>query len=100
MGKNHTSTRRGKSLLAAFREQCAREGAPCWLCPRPIDYDAPSDDYRNDDRFQRDHFYPVSTHPHLEEDWDNFRPSHAKCNRDRSNKPPRPAIGNRSQAWV
>lgn len=107
MGKNHKSTRRMKSLRAKFREACAAQvnddgsvGAPCWLCPRPIDYDAAYDDWKNDWRFQLDHFYVVDDYPELQEDWDNFRASHAACNNRRSNKPPRPAIGNRSQSWV
>ena len=86
---------------AAFRAECAEEDAGCWLCgARHIDYDAPHTDYQNDDRFELDHFYPVSTHPELQHDPANFRPSAAGCNRDRGNGPPRPPLGIPSQAWT
>ena len=85
----------------AFRARCAEEGAACWTCGMAhIDYDAPHDDYSNDDRFELDHFYPVSTHEELQHDPSNFRPSAAGCNRARGNGPPRPGIGIPSQAWT
>ncbi len=37
--------------------------APCWICGLPVDYDAKWDDWTNDDRFQEDHYWPVSTSP-------------------------------------
>lgn len=62
-----------------------QRGDACWICGQPIDYEAAPDDYSNDDRFELDHYYPVSTHPHLQEDPANFRPAHAGCNRTRGN---------------
>lgn len=83
-----------------FKATCKAEGAACWLCGQNhIDYEAPHDDYKNDDRFQLDHFYPVSTHPELQHDPDNFRPSAAGCNRERSNGTPRPSLGILSRRW-
>lgn len=94
-------TRRFIKLRDEFREQCRDEQAACWLCGQAhIDYDAPHDDYANDDRFELDHFYPVSTHPELQEDPANFRPSAHGCNNARSNGPPRPGLGIPSQAWT
>lgn len=94
-------TRAFNELRAEFRAQCVEEDAPCWLCgQRNIDYPAPFDDYSNDDRFQLDHYWPVSTHPELQADPANFRASHAGCNRERGNKPPRPGLGIPSQVWV
>lgn len=94
-------TRAFNALRSAYREQSATTNAPCWLCGQQnIDYDAPYDDYSNDSRFQLDHYWPVSTHPELQEDPANFRPSHAGCNRERGNKAPRPGLGAPSQAWV
>lgn len=87
-------------LRTAFREQCARDNRPCWICGQPIDYDAPFDDYANDDRFQYDHYHPTSTHPELQEDPANGRASHAGCNRERGNKPPRPGLGIPSHTWT
>lgn len=80
------SSRRFKQLRTKFRQECETENHPCWLCSQPIDYDAAFDDYANDDRFELDHYYPVSTHPELEEDPANFRPSHAGCNNAKSNR--------------
>ncbi|MER7522620.1 hypothetical protein ABTZ44_07600 [Microbacterium oxydans] len=94
-------TRRFIKLRDEFREQCREEHAACWLCGQDhIDYDAPHDDYANDDRFELDHFYPVSTHEELQEDPANFRPSAHGCNNARSNGPPRPGLGIPSQAWT
>ncbi|WP_228407116.1 hypothetical protein [Leucobacter muris] len=94
-------TRRFIELRARFRAECAAEQAACWICGQDhIDYEAPFDDWENDDRFELDHFYPVSTHPHLQEDPANFRPSAHGCNNERSNGPPRPGLGILSQAWT
>jgi hypothetical protein len=94
-------TRRFIALREEFRDRCREEGAACWICGHDhIDYVAPFDDYSNDDRFQLDHFYPVSTHEELQEDPANFRPSAAGCNRERGNGPPRPSLGILSQAWT
>lgn len=83
-----------------FKAECKARNDPCWLCGmNHIDYDAPFDDYKNDDRFQLDHFFPVSTHPELQHDRTNFRPSAAGCNNERSNGDPRPALGIPSRRW-
>lgn len=89
-----------KAGRAEFRDKCRDNNRPCWICGQPIDYDARHDDYANDSRFQLDHRYPVSTHPEIQEDPANWEPSHAGCNRERSNRPPRPNLGTLSQAWV
>lgn len=95
------TTRQFVKDRAAFRAECKKTNAPCWLCgAQHIDYDAPHDDYDNDDRFELDHYYPVSTHPELQHDPANFRPSAHGCNNDRGNGPPRPGLGILSQAWT
>ena len=74
---------------AEYRAQCAEENLPCWICGMGhIDYEAPFDDYANDDRFE------------LQHDPSNFRPSAAGCNRTRGNGPPRPGLGILSRAWT
>lgn len=86
---------------AAFRAKCAEENAACWICGMShIDYTAAYNDYENGDRFELDHFYPVSTHPELQHDPSNFRPSAHDCNNERSNGAPRPGLGIPSQAWT
>ena len=82
-----------------FRAVCEAADAVCWLCTMPIDYQAPWNDWANDSRFQLDHYWPVSTHPELQEDPANAKASHAGCNRERGNKPPRPGLGIPSQVW-
>lgn len=107
MGKNHTSTRQGKKNKIEFRAECAAfinedgtKGAHCWICGMPIDYDAPWDDFKNDDRFQRDHVKPVSLYPEFEEDPTNWAPSHSGCNRERSNNSPRVGLAPPSRQWT
>ena len=83
-----------------FRDRCAAENACCWLCGMShIDYEAPYDDYKNDDRFQLDHVYPVSTHPEMQHDATNWRASAAGCNRERGNGDPHPPLGLLSRQW-
>ena len=99
-GGKRTSTRAGKKSRAEYRDRCAADNLPCWICGMEIDYDAPHDDYRNDERFQVDHFFPVSTHPELQDDPDNYRPSNAGCNRARSDGSPILDLGVPSRAWT
>lgn len=82
-----------------FKAQCKADNAPCWICGMAVDYEAPYDDYKNDERFELDHFYPVSTHPDLQHDPTNFRASDSGCNRERGNGDPRPPLGILSRQW-
>ncbi len=101
MADQRKTTRQFVIDRAAFRAECAETNAPCWLCGQHhIDYDAPHDDYSNGDRFELDHFYPVSTHPELQHDPANFRASAHDCNNARGNEPPRPGLGIPSQEWT
>lgn len=93
-------TRNMGKLRKEFRATCTQDNLPCWLCGMSIDYEAPFNDYSNNDRFELDHLYPVSTHPELQEDPAGFRPSHAGCNRERGNGDPTPELGILSRAWV
>lgn len=86
-----------QKLRATFRAASAAEDAPCWMDGQPIAYDEA--DGTTDDAFELDHYYPVSTHPHLEMDPANFRPSHRSCNRSRGNGTPQPPVDNLSRAW-
>lgn len=82
---SRTDSRRFKALRELYREECATNNATCWICGQTIDYTAAPNDYANNDRYQLDHYYPVSTHPELHEDPANFRPAHAGCNLARGN---------------
>lgn len=100
MATNHKSTRAMKKSRTDFRAQCEAEDAPCWMDGQPIDYTAPFDDWKNDNRFQLDHYYPVSTHPELQEDPTNYRASHAGCNSARGNGSPTAGLGTLSEQWT
>lgn len=93
-------TRSTQRLRQEFRATCAAANEPCWICGTAIDYAAPFNEWRNPDRFQLDHFYPVSTHPHLQEDPTNFRASHAGCNEARGNGTVTAGLGTLSRQWV
>lgn len=86
-----------QALREVFRAECVAADAPCWMDGQPIAYDEP--DGTTDDSFELDHYYPVSTHPHLEMDAGNFKPSHRQCNRSRGSGAPAPLINNPSRDW-
>ncbi|MGO3844445.1 HNH endonuclease [Agrococcus casei] len=85
-----------RALRAELRDVWTAQQAPCWVCAQPIDYLAPAHD---PEALDVDHVKPRSTHPHLELDRNNCRPSHVRCNRSRGNRPPRPAIGTVTEQW-
>lgn len=85
-------TRRQKRLAANLKAQ----RRDCWLCSLPIDYDLPPDD---DMAFSVDHVKPWSTHPELREDPGNLAAAHARCNKQRGNKPPPLGLGLLSRTW-
>jgi hypothetical protein len=100
MGKNHINTRRMHVVRKAFRDECEAKNAPCWICNQEIEYAAPHDDYKNDARFQLDHYHPASKRPDLYEVPSNFRPSHAGCNRVRGAEAPRAGLRPPSRDWI
>lgn len=74
-----------------------RAKANCWLCNMRIDYDAQPG--TTDDSHELDHYYPVSTHPQLQEDPANFRHAHRKCNQIRGNKTASGGLGDTVTDW-
>ena len=96
MSQHHHSTRADQKAYKAFKAECQAQDLPCWLCGQGIDYDLPKFD---EAAFERDHAHPVSTHPELEFDPGNWRPSHRRCNQVRGNNAPRPELGATSRAW-
>lgn len=92
------STRQFAKDKKRFREQCARDHAPCWICGQPIDYTvAPN---ATDDSFNLDHLIPVARDPSVQFDPAGFRASHASCNRERGAADPYRPIGQLSRAWA
>ena len=85
---------RWRAISTEFKHRCRALDAPCWICGQPINYDARP---QTPDAFEPDHYYPVSTHPHLAEDPANLRPSHSRCNRTRGNAAPLGEVWARSQ---
>ena len=102
---SRTNTR----LMKRLRENFYREGreldanpdtrpaANCWLCQQRIDYQAAPG--TTGDSHELDHFYPVSTHPELQEDSAGFRHSHRDCNNERGNRTPRGGLGEQPTNW-
>lgn len=84
----------GKQLDAS---EFTRHLANCWICGMRINYDVPANS--TPDSHNLDHFYPVSTHPEMQEDPANWRHSHAECNVGRGADAPLPGIGILSRAW-
>lgn len=77
------SGRPWKRLRKAFRDQCAKTNAPCWICNGahgPIRYDL-SD--RSKWGFNADHYIPwskLAENDPLRSDIRNLRPAHFHCN--------------------
>jgi len=66
------------------RTRLRRQGSPCWLCGKPIDYTLKTPDPGS---FELDHKLPRITHPELDMDPNNWAPSHRACNRAKSDGP-------------
>lgn len=98
MSKHHPNSRNMRKVTAEFFVQCRAADEPCWLCHMAIDYEVEPNS--TDQSFNRDHYYPASTHPEHYEDPANFRASHALCNRMRSNNAPRSPLGILSRDWT
>jgi 5-methylcytosine-specific restriction endonuclease McrA len=94
-----------KQLTRDFFEQgrrldadpATRAEASCWICLQRIDYDAAPG--TTEDSHELDHYFPVSTHPDLQEDPTNFRHSHRRCNGERSNQAPKAGLGEQVPDW-
>jgi hypothetical protein len=76
-----------QTLRKQFRHECAHTrnadgsyGAPCWRCPRPIDYRL---EFPHPGSFSVDHYQPVQSHPELALKPANFRAFHLRCNQSR-----------------
>lgn len=98
-----TSTRRFKQQREEFYQtgitldQAGDPQADCWICKKRIDYTAKPG--TTDDSHELDHYYPVSTHPDLQDDPAGFRHSHRRCNRERSNGQPKAELGEPVPDW-
>lgn len=97
MSRHHLSTRRMKETRRAFKAECREANAPCWLCGQAdVDFETQGED----DSFELDHFYPVSTHPQFADDPANYKCSHRLCNIQRGNKSPDAGLGTTSEEWL
>ncbi len=84
MATNRSTRRWREKIRPQTRAQHAKDNTPCWICGQPIDYTITATD--DDNAWEPDHIYPVSTHPELYDDPNNLRASHRGCNRQRGNK--------------
>ncbi|QXQ14860.1 HNH endonuclease [Skermania piniformis] len=94
-------SKNSRALREIDRTLRARQG-PCWICGHPIDYTRPyhrEDGTCDPDAFTIEHIHPRSTHPHLEHDPGNCVPAHARCNKQRGNRPYHPNLGTPTQDW-
>jgi hypothetical protein len=73
-----------------------REGAPCWLCGKDIDYRL---QYPHPLSWSLDHAVTVKERPELIMDRNNFRSSHHDCNQERGTDDPKLDIGVPSEIW-
>ena len=73
-----------RRLRALVRASDEAAQLVCWLDGQTIDYTLTT----GPECWEPDHYYPVSTHPHLQFDRANLKPSHQKCNRARGNTSP------------
>lgn len=85
-----------RAARAEYRDHAELNQLPCWLDGDPIDYSLPSD---HPDSWSLDHAKPVSLHPELAKDPNNFRSAHLDCNKRRGNKEPFLDIGTPSRDW-
>lgn len=63
-----------------FLGVCELHATPCWLCGKPIDYNAKAN---TPNAFELDHAQSVRDFPELVYEPSNFRASHHLCNRRR-----------------
>lgn len=98
-------TRRMHKDRAEFFEEGKRQDASpetrhlagCHLCGMRIDYEVGAGVTL--DSHNLDHYYPVSTHPDLKDDPDNWRHSHRSCNQSRGVGGVEKGLGEPMPAW-
>lgn len=79
-----------KAIWQAINQACAECGQAT------IDWDGPAN---APDSFELDHRHPIATHPELEFDPTNVRPTHSRCNRSKGAGKMHAGIGTTSEAW-
>ena len=92
--------RGGKRWLDVRARAFARDRAalaPCWICGEAIDYSLGISTCR--DAWEADHYLDVDSHPELEYDLANVRPSHQRCNRSRQKRAGIDLLGTPSRDW-
>lgn len=96
-GRRDVQTAVAAQRADAARRHAAGERVVCWLCNQPIDMTIV--DHLDDEFYEPDHVFPVSTHPELAADPDNLRDSHRGCNRERGNDMEGLGLGWTSEDW-
>lgn len=95
VGRRSTSTRDVETMPTStryndgtYRKRAAalkRKRLPCWVCGRPIDYEA---DWKSPQAFTADHVKPIAHGGHL---YGELRAAHRGCNSRRGAGNDRPA---------
>ncbi|MBP1241729.1 hypothetical protein ABID92_000443 [Frigoribacterium sp. PvP120] len=89
--------RRHREMRDEEKSRWSQENRPCCICGMAtIDWDAPANE---PDAFELEHVLPVKTHPELEFEPSNRKPSHHRCNRAKGAGPIMPTIGTTSETW-
>jgi 5-methylcytosine-specific restriction endonuclease McrA len=77
-------------LRRQYKDHCRRTNALCYLCVlRGKDHELAQIDYgasRTGNSFELDHVQPVERFPEYALLWENFRPAHQRCNRQKHTK--------------
>lgn len=81
---------------AACKREWAAANRPCHLCQQPIDYTLTKED---PEHFQLDHVKSRKRFPHLEHEPSNWAPSHASCNKRKSDNDADAGLGTTSENW-
>jgi 5-methylcytosine-specific restriction endonuclease McrA len=77
---------KGYKAFRRARERIKRQRPPCWLCGKPIDWDAPP---AHPDSYELDHYVPISKGgENMPRGQDSLRAAHSSCNRKRGSRLP------------
>lgn len=96
-GRRDVQTAVAAKRSDAEHRHAAGEIVTCWLCNQPIDMTII--DRLDDEFYEPDHVFPISTHPELGADPDNLRDSHRGCNRERGSEMEGLGLGWTSEDW-
>lgn len=98
-------TRRAQAQRTAFFDEGkrldadpeTRHLADCWICETRIDYSVEPNS--TEDSHNLDHALAVDDYPELQDDPENFRHSHRRCNGSRGKRDLEAGLGEQVEDW-